>query len=276
LLRRGLLIARGVIALLPVTRLFTTATLIAGRVIASLSIARLLISGLLIAGRVIALLPILRLPIAVPVIAFPVIARLLIAGSGITLLAIAWLLITAPLIARMLIAGRLAGALMMRLGGAMSAVTVARLRLALGRALRRAVEGVIVDDGQRLARQLLDIAQQRFLGRVAEGQRDAVAAGARSAADAMHVGLGHFRDLEIDHMRDAVDIDAARGDIRRHQHAGIAVAEIVERALARVLRFIAVDRLRVDADALDVFHHAIGAVLGAGEDQHALDRRIFQ
>ena len=160
---------------------------------------------------------------------------------------------------------------MMRLGSVFM-----RLRLSQRRARRRPVEAVIVDDRQRFARQLLDIAQQRFLRRIAEGERDAVAAGARGAADAMYISLRHLRDLEIDHMGNAVDIDAARGDIRRDQYAGVAVAKIAQRALACILRFVAVDRLHLDADARDVFRDAVGAVLGAGEDQRALDRLVLQ
>src|SRR6185312_118486 len=73
----------------------------------------------------------------------------------------------------------------------------------------RSVEAVLVNHGQRLTRQPFDIAQQAFLGLVAERQRNAIAAGSRGAADAMHIGIGNVRDLEIDHMGDAVDIDAA-------------------------------------------------------------------
>ena len=41
--------------------------------------------------------------------------------------------------------------------------------------------------------------------------------------------------------RDVVDVDAARGDVGGDQHAGRAVAEVVERPLAGVLRLVAVD-----------------------------------
>ena len=43
-------------------------------------------------------------------------------------------------------------------------------------------------------------------------------AGAAGAADAVHVVLGHVRQLEVDDVRQLVDVDAARGDVGRDQH----------------------------------------------------------
>src|SRR6202042_2063354 len=69
----------------------------------------------------------------------------------------------------------------------------------------------------------------------------------RRAADAMDVGLGYFRKLEIDDMRHAVDVDAARGDVGRDQNARLAGAEGAEGPLALALAFVAVNGGRVDA-----------------------------
>ena len=56
------------------------------------------------------------------------------------------------------------------------------------------------------------------------------------------------------------------------KRAQLAVAEGGERALALVLRLVAVDRLGGEAGLLQGAHDLVGAVLGAGEDQHAVDR----
>ena len=69
------------------------------------------------------------------------------------------------------------------------------------------------------ADQLLDVAQEGALLRVAERDRDAVGAGARGAADAVHVALGHVRQVVVDDVGDAVDVDAAGGDVGRDQDA---------------------------------------------------------
>ena len=55
--------------------------------------------------------------------------------------------------------------------------------------------------------------------RVAERDRDAVGAGARGAADAVHVALRDVRQVEVDDVADAVDVDAAGGDVGRDQRA---------------------------------------------------------
>ena len=55
-----------------------------------------------------------------------------------------------------------------------------------------------------------------------------------------------------------------------------AGAEVFERALAGALRLVAVDRLGADAGADQLLGDPVGAVLGAGEDEHAVDRRVAQ
>ena len=82
---------------------------------------------------------------------------------------------------------------------------------------------------------------------IAERDRDAVGAGARGAADAVDVALRNVRQVVVDDMGDAVDVDAAGGDVGGDQRPQLAVAEGGERALALVLRLVAVDRLGRDA-----------------------------
>src|ERR1700761_1285306 len=66
---------------------------------------------------------------------------------------------------------------------------------------------------QRYADEPLDVAQERRLLAVAQRNRDALGAGARGPADAVHVSLRDIWQIEIHHVADAVDVDAARGDI---------------------------------------------------------------
>src|SRR4051812_11286131 len=47
--------------------------------------------------------------------------------------------------------------------------------------------------------------------RVADGE------GATGAADAVHIILRVHRKIKVHHMGNAIDIDAARGDVRGHQ-----------------------------------------------------------
>src|SRR5579872_4608007 len=182
--------------------------------------------------------------------------------------------------ARAAVAEFAAAVLPVAIVAAMSAVTM-RVAVVPGRtgtvrALpRRCTEGVL-GDGDLLPRHLFDVAQEALLGVIAERDGDAIGAGARGAADAMDVALGHVGQLEIDDMGDAVNIDTACGDVGRHQYAGAAIAEVAERPLTRALRLVAVDGLGVDAALGQAFGDAIGAVFGTREDQHAGDRLIAE
>ncbi|EWS52902.1 hypothetical protein X551_04306 [Methylibium sp. T29] len=84
----------------------------------------------------------------------------------------------------------------------------------------------------------------------------------------MHVVLGHVGQLEIDDVRQLVDVDAARGDVGCHQHLERAALEVGQRLGARGLALVAVDRHRGDALVVQILGEAVGAVLHAAEHQH--------
>src|SRR5437762_3477012 len=98
----------------------------------------------------------------------------------------------------------------------------------LGRCRRHVLVGWRRNDGDALVGQPLDALELAALARIAERQRDARSAGARGAADAMDVALGVGRQLVVDDVGHAHDVDAARGEIGGDQHAGAPAAEIVE------------------------------------------------
>src|ERR1700742_1901890 len=73
------------------------------------------------------------------------------------------------------------------------------------------------------ADQALDIAQiAELLAACDERDRDTFGASARGAADAMHVSLRHVGQIEIYDMADAVDIDAACGNVGCDQRTDLA------------------------------------------------------
>src|SRR5579871_4828537 len=119
----------------------------------------------------------------------------------------------------------------------------ARIR-AGGAFARQPLRARFARDRDALADQLLDVAQVLPLLAAAERERDPGGAGARGAADPVHVALRLVRQRVVDDMGDAGDVDAAGGDVGRDQHARAPVAEALERALAGTLRLVAVDRLR--------------------------------
>src|SRR5262245_52345564 len=113
--------------------------------------------------------------------------------------------------------------------------------------LRRSDPQPMRDDRNLLANGALDIAQERTLFRIAEGDGFARAAGPGGAADAVDIGFGHEGQIVIHHMRHAVDVDATRGDVGRHKHPQSAALEARKSALTLALRLVAMDRRRLDA-----------------------------
>src|SRR4029077_10551664 len=106
--------------------------------------------------------------------------------------------------------------------------------------------------------------------------RRAMSIGSGGPPDPMDIALRHVRDLEIDDMGDAVDIDAPGGDVGRHQHAGATAAEIGQRPLACTLGLVAMDRIGPDPAFDQLAHELVGAVLGPGEDEGPTDSLVAQ
>ena len=82
----------------------------------------------------------------------------------------------------------------------------------------------------------------------------------------MHIGFRHVGHIVIHDMTDAVDIDAARGDIGRDKRPDLALAEGRQHTFALTLRFVAMDGVGGDAGVAQVARDLIGAVLGSRED----------
>ena len=103
------------------------------------------------------------------------------------------------------------------------------------------------------------------------GERDGVArgAGARGAADAMHVVLGILRQVVVEHVRDLGDVQAAGGDVGRHQHRQVSLGEVCEQFHPLGLRHVARQHRRLEAVGLERGGDVLGHVLGVDEYQAA-------
>src|SRR5260221_176470 len=143
------------------------------------------------------------------------------------------------------------------LGTAMLLRAAALRALPLGRGCRAraAVAGLEAFDHAALdlaGHEPLNGGHQRTVFVADEGDGFALGAGTAGAADAVHIVLGHMRQVEVDHVGQGLDVEAARGDIGRHQHAQLVALEKPERAGARVLALVAVDRVGLDAALLEL------------------------
>ncbi len=114
----------------------------------------------------------------------------------------------------------------------------------------------------------LDALEQLFLVRRHQRNGFTAAPGTAGAADAVHIVFLDIGQLEVDHMRQLIDVQAAGSDIGGHQNAHLVGLEVGQGLGARVLALVAVNRGSRQAVLLQVLGQAVGAVLGTGEDQH--------
>ncbi len=94
---------------------------------------------------------------------------------------------------------------------------------------------MLLDDRDDLSDKPLDIDEVGALILLAEGDRPARSASASSAADAVNIGLGDVGSIEVDDVRDILDVDPSGSDVRGHQHPHLAPLEPIERSLSSTL-----------------------------------------
>ena len=63
----------------------------------------------------------------------------------------------------------------------------------------------------------------------------------------MDIAFRVHRDIKVDDMGNAVDVNASCCDIGGHQNLNPVFSKCLESALPGILRFVAVDRRRVNA-----------------------------
>src|SRR6185503_3171016 len=88
---------------------------------------------------------------------------------------------------------------------------------------RRAVQAFDLDTRNGTAEQLLNRGHILAVDRGGEREGMAFAACAAGAADAVHVVFGMHRHVEIEHVAEALDVQAARGDVAAHHQADFAL-----------------------------------------------------
>ena len=118
-----------------------------------------------------------------------------------------------------------------------------------------------------LTRGVLDRPEQAPLARDDEQDRLARAPRPAGAADAVHVGLGVVGDVEVDDVADAIDVEPAGDDVGGDEDVERAAPELVDLALALLLRHVAVHRLGGEAARLELLGELDRRALGAHEDR---------
>src|SRR5271157_666773 len=83
----------------------------------------------------------------------------------------------------------------------------------------------------------------------------------------MNKVLGNLWQIIVDDMRNIRDVDAARGDVRRHQDLELTLVEAVQGPGALRLGAVAVNHGRRKSVAHQALGQAFGPALGARENQ---------
>ncbi|MDR9095843.1 hypothetical protein FEP46_05607 [Burkholderia multivorans] len=109
-----------------------------------------------------------------------------------------------------------------------------------------------------------------------EAHRDTRTARAARAADPVHVVFRELRQIVVEHVRDARNVDAAGRDVGRDQHAHAALAQRTDRAVTCALRQVAVQRGRLEAGVGEAAGQLIGVDLGRREDDRLVERGVAQ
>ncbi|PKL09189.1 MAG: hypothetical protein CVV51_05110 [Spirochaetae bacterium HGW-Spirochaetae-7] len=100
---------------------------------------------------------------------------------------------------------------------------------------------VDLDDGYRRAEQVLDLLEEALLLGVAESYREARGAGSRCAPDAVDVGLRFGRQVEIEHVRNVVNVDAPCREVGGDEYRRLACAESLHRPGTVALALVGVN-----------------------------------
>ena len=86
----------------------------------------------------------------------------------------------------------------------------------------------------------------------------------------MHIVLGHVGEFKVDHMRQFIDIQATCCNVGGNQHTHVTGLETGQCTGTRPLALVAVNGGGGQAVLFKMLGQAVGAVLGAGENQHLL------
>src|SRR5690606_27730681 len=106
---------------------------------------------------------------------------------------------------------------------------------------------------QPLTGELLDLAHLMTIRVRGERNGNPGLAGTTGTADAVHVILGKFRQVVVDDVGDAVDVDAARSHVGRHQYLDVAVTQLGQRTVACALGHVAVQGRGLVAGGIQIF-----------------------
>jgi hypothetical protein len=122
----------------------------------------------------------------------------------------------------------------------------------------------------RLAREPFNRSHRQFIDWRNDCNGFALIAGAARSANAVDVIFGRRGHVIVDNVRDGIDVNTARGDVGRYQHACSSVTEFAQGCFPLRLRAIGVDAVHAVISRFQDVREAFGAAPRAREYQYAL------
>tara|TARA_B100000161_G_C33357953_1_gene327648 strand:+ start:157 stop:648 length:492 start_codon:yes stop_codon:yes gene_type:complete len=133
------------------------------------------------------------------------------------------------------------------------------------------MEFVIFVDIDILLDDAFDVAQQTNVTRFAERNRGTFGATTTGTADTVDIAFRIVRQVIVDDMRDARNVNTTCGNVGRNQNRETAIAEVAQDFLTDALLFVAMDSVTVDTFIAQLERQFVRIGLGFGEDQNAFD-----
>lgn len=96
------------------------------------------------------------------------------------------------------------------------------------------------------------------------------------AADPVHVGFGIVGNIVIHHEADFFNIQAARGDIRRHQHLESSAPQPIDDPFTSLLWNVTVQSFTRQATGGQFFSEFHSGIFSAHKDQYGLESLHFE
>ena len=123
----------------------------------------------------------------------------------------------------------------------------------------------------RLTGGTLNIAQHAFLATADKHNRFAFAARTTGTANTVNVRLGILRNIVVNHVTDALNVQTTSRNVGRYDHVQLASFQFFDRTFTLLLRNITVQRRTLKA----IGDHEVGnffcGLLSADEDHHGIE-----
>src|SRR5690606_7875431 len=121
-----------------------------------------------------------------------------------------------------------------------------------------------------------DQREQALLARCHEQYRLTAASGTAGAADAVNVGFGVVGNVVIYDVADAIDIQAACGDVGGDENVDFSILEILHRLFAQFLRHVTIQCHRFVTTRLQLVGEFQRRGPGAHEHDYAVEVLDFE